>query len=116
MARMCKRTIDVAGRVLLPAYRTAPACDATFLAHFRNWRSGVIALPILAGFINLSLMTPKPSQFAEVLESQHRSPGIPASAASVYDWLIGDWEVDVYDYENGEKITSKGEWHFSWVL
>jgi len=56
------------------------------------------------------------SQFAEVLVSRHATPDIPASAASVYDWLVGDWEADVYDYEGGKKISSRGEWHFSWVL
>ena len=56
-------------------------------------------------------------KFACVLISQRPSPQIPASAAEAYDWLIGDWEADVYDYgSGGSKHVSKGEWHFSWVL
>jgi len=35
----------------------------------------------------------------------------------MFDWLIGDWEADVYDYgPEGAKHVSKGEWHFRWVL
>jgi hypothetical protein len=35
----------------------------------------------------------------------------------MYDWLIGDWEADVYDYQaDGSKKNNTGEWHFSWVL
>jgi hypothetical protein len=78
--------------------------------------SAVIALLLLVGLGKMPLIATPTSQFAEVLVSQRPSPDIPTSAASAFDWLIGDWEADVYDYENGEKVTSKGEWHFSWVL
>ena len=57
------------------------------------------------------------SKFADVLISHAPSPQIPAAAAALFDWLIGDWEADVYDYRaGGSKCVSKGEWHFGWVL
>jgi hypothetical protein len=77
--------------------------------------SVITALALVASRKMFSTLTQTP-QFVEVLVSHRASPDIPASAASVYDWLIGDWEADVYDYENGKKITSRGEWHFAWVL
>jgi hypothetical protein len=56
-------------------------------------------------------------KFARVLISPGPSPQIPASGVEAYNWLIGDWEADVYDYgPGGSKHVSKGEWHFSWVL
>lgn len=56
--------------------------------------------------------------FARLLTSSGPSPQLPKSAtASMYDWLIGDWEADVYDYgQDGSKWAGKGEWHFSWIL
>jgi hypothetical protein len=56
--------------------------------------------------------------FARLLTSSEPSPQLPKSpTASMYDWLIGDWEADVYDYQpDGSKAVNKGEWHFSWVL
>jgi len=57
------------------------------------------------------------ASFARVLISSGPSPQMPKSATSVFGWLIGDWEADVYDYEsNGSPWVGKGEWHFSWVL
>jgi hypothetical protein len=36
---------------------------------------------------------------------------------TLYNPLLGDWEVDVIDYApDGTRQKSKGEWHFSWVL
>lgn len=60
--------------------------------------------------------TASSSTFDTVLVSPGPSPEIPRRAAAVYDWLVGDWEADVYDYGEGRVRTSKGEWHFSWVL
>jgi hypothetical protein len=55
--------------------------------------------------------------FDSALTARGPSPQMPKSAAAVYDWLIGDWEADVHDYQDdGVKKVSKGEWHFSWVL
>jgi hypothetical protein len=55
--------------------------------------------------------------FAHVLTSSGPSPQMPKSATSVFDWVVGDWAVDVYDYTpDGSKWAGKGEWHFSWVL
>jgi hypothetical protein len=53
---------------------------------------------------------------AEVLHSSGPSSEL-GSAASVYDWLIGSWDVRVIDYDDeGSTRESRGEWHFSWVL
>src|SRR5713101_7436602 len=58
-----------------------------------------------------------PSPFASALIASGPSPQMPKAAAAVYDWLVGDWDVEVYDYEpDGSKRESRGEWHFSWVL
>jgi hypothetical protein len=62
-------------------------------------------------------ITAESTHFSDALISTAPSPQIPKTAASVYDWLIGDWRVDVTDYEtDGTARVSKGEWHFSWVL
>ncbi len=49
-----------------------------------------------------------------------RAQGPPASRAgqmSLYDRLLGSWEVSVIDYAaGGPPRTSTGEWHFGWVL
>jgi hypothetical protein len=76
----------------------------------------VVTLNLVAEFFQMSSVSASASRFADVLVSQTHSSQITPSAASAYDWLIGDWAADVYDYENGEKRVSKGEWHFSWVL
>lgn len=40
-----------------------------------------------------------------------------AARTTLYAPLVGSWEVDVVDYEDGgARRTSKGEWHFAWVL
>ncbi len=40
-----------------------------------------------------------------------------ASKTTLYDALLGDWDADVIDYDmDGTRRTSKGEWHFAWVL
>jgi len=56
--------------------------------------------------------------FVRLLVSRGPSQQMPKSATtSMYDWLIGDWEADVYDYQaDGSKKNNTGEWHFSWVL
>jgi hypothetical protein len=57
------------------------------------------------------------SPFAEALIAQGPSPEIPSASVGVFDWLIGDWEAEVYDYgPEGRAYTGQGEWHFSWVL
>lgn len=36
---------------------------------------------------------------------------------SLYDGLIGSWEIEVIDYAaDGTKRAQTGEWHFGWVL
>ena len=40
-----------------------------------------------------------------------------AERMTLYDALLGDWNVDVVDYDvDGSRRTNKGEWHFAWVL
>ena len=74
-----------------------------------------IALIFLGGLTVSSGVTPLP--FAHALISSAPSPQMPKSAASVFDWLIGDWEADVYDHNpEGSEWVGKGEWHFTWVL
>jgi hypothetical protein len=54
--------------------------------------------------------------FASALAAGGRSPEIPESA-DVYGWLIGSWELDVFDHDaDGNVHRSKGEVHFGWVL
>jgi hypothetical protein len=54
--------------------------------------------------------------FTSALVAGGRSPEIPESA-DVYGWLIGSWELDVFDYDaDGNVHRSKGEVHFGWVL
>jgi hypothetical protein len=43
--------------------------------------------------------------------------GTQAERMTLYDPLLGDWDVDVVDHDaDGTRRTSKGEWHFAWVL
>jgi hypothetical protein len=54
--------------------------------------------------------------FLAALAAPGRSPEIPESA-DAYGWLIGSWELDVYDYPADEAVRrSQGEVHFGWVL
>jgi hypothetical protein len=54
--------------------------------------------------------------FASALVAAGRSPEIPQQA-DAYGWLIGSWELDVFDYDaDGNLHRSKGEVHFGWVL
>jgi hypothetical protein len=57
------------------------------------------------------------SVFAQALISDGPSLKLSNSAAAVSDWLVGDWEAEVYDVQSdGSRTTKKGEWHFQWVL
>ncbi|HWA10410.1 hypothetical protein [Fulvimonas soli] len=57
------------------------------------------------------------ARFSDALLACGPSPELPASAAAVYGWLVGDWAVDVTDVRpDGSRHTSTGEWHFAWVL
>jgi len=54
--------------------------------------------------------------FHSVLSASGRSKEIPESA-DAYGWLVGSWELDVYDYQpDGTVRKSNGEVHFAWVL
>ncbi len=44
-------------------------------------------------------------------------PATQSPGATLYDQLIGSWDVDVFDYKpDGTRRVSGGEWHFAWVL
>jgi uncharacterized protein len=57
---------------------------------------------------------------AEPFMDALRAPGPPAGQAdrmSLYDPLLGSWAVDVIDHDpGGPPRSSRGEWHFHWVL
>jgi hypothetical protein len=60
--------------------------------------------------------TKEAAGFASALVAGGRSPEIPVSA-DVYGWLIGSWELDVFDYDAAGNVRrSRGEVHFGWVL
>ena len=55
-------------------------------------------------------------KFPAALVMMGRSPEIPESE-DVYGWLIGSWQLDVFDYHpDGTERKSSGEVHFAWVL
>jgi hypothetical protein len=59
----------------------------------------------------------KSEDFPKALLADGPAADLPQSAVSVYDWLVGDWEVEVTDVEpDGSSYHSTGEWHFAWVL
>src|ERR671938_170936 len=80
-------------------------------------------LLVLAGGLMISEtvapVTPpdnRQSDFAQALLAKGPAAQL-GDAASVYDWLIGSWDVRVIDYgAGGTKRESTGEWHFAWVL
>jgi hypothetical protein len=77
----------------------------------------LIASPVVLAESPASSQAHTDTEFARALISKGPSPQLPKAAAAVYDWLIGDWEADVYDFEpGGKKRVDKGEWHFRWVL
>ena len=63
-----------------------------------------------------TIETRETMDFASALVASGRSPEIPESL-DVYGWLIGSWELDVFDYKaDGSVHRSKGEVRFGWVL
>jgi len=62
-----------------------------------------------------TLATQKPD-FHSALMAPGRSSEIPESA-DAFGWLVGGWELDVYDYKTGGAVRrSTGEVYFGWVL
>lgn len=54
--------------------------------------------------------------FLSALSAAERSPEIP-EFADAYGWLIGSWELEVFDpREDGTIRRGNGEVHFGWVL
>lgn len=35
---------------------------------------------------------------------------------ALYDWLIGSWNLTMFDYKDGNKLKTEGECFFTWVL
>ncbi len=55
-------------------------------------------------------------RFHDILAASGRSAEIP-EPDDAYGWLIGSWELDVYDFQtDGAVRQSKGEAYFSWIL
>jgi hypothetical protein len=79
--------------------------------------AGLFAMLMIFGSVAVMSAPERECRFADILVSHGPSPQVSAGAAAVFDWLVGDWEADVYDYgPGGSKRVSKGEWHFSWIL
>ena len=56
------------------------------------------------------------SSLADVLLSG-AGPQAASEGGRLYDWLIGAWDVEVFDVlEDGSRRKSRGEWHFARVL
>jgi hypothetical protein len=54
--------------------------------------------------------------FLTVLSAPGRSPEMPETS-DVYGWLIGGWELEVFDYrDDGSVRRGNGQLHVSWVL
>jgi hypothetical protein len=71
---------------------------------------------ILGGMTMTTIAAEEKTDFHSVLAAPGRSPEIPESA-DLYGWLIGGWDLEVYDYDaDGTVHHSQGEVHFGWVL
>jgi hypothetical protein len=56
------------------------------------------------------------TDFYAAITAAGRSSEVPESA-DAYGWLVGSWEVEVYDYKLGDPPRhSHGEVHFAWTL
>ena len=78
--------------------------------------NGVLTRWLIVAAGALMSETNHAGSFTEALVAQ--GP-VPAQAArmTLYTPLLGSWEMDVVDYEDGgTRRGSKGEWHFAWVL
>ena len=61
-------------------------------------------------------ISPVKEHFATALVSNTSSAELN-DVDKLYDWLIGSWDVTAFDYFlDGSKLTTEGEWIFSWVL
>jgi|SRR5215472_14773285 len=79
------------------------------------WIAGVLFLLFWTGGAEVPQAT-KSTAFLEALCSEGPQPD-QKEKMTLYDALLGDWEMDVIDYAtDGTRKESKGEWHFSWVL
>jgi hypothetical protein len=56
------------------------------------------------------------ASFVEVLLAEGRPPA-GNEGARLYDWLLGAWDVEVFDVQDdGSRRKTRGEWHFARVL
>ncbi len=82
-------------------------------------RGSLLAMCILGAFGDLAMTTPAAAQGPQhysALIAPGRSPEIPESA-DLYGWLVGNWELEVYDHlPDGTVRRGNGEVHFWWVL
>jgi hypothetical protein len=76
--------------------------------------------PIVAALIGLAVGAAAQDTHADEFWRALGSPGpLPeiARKTSLYDRLIGDWDVDIVDLDLGSTPRrSRGEWYFRWVL
>ncbi len=76
----------------------------------------ILSLILWMGGAEVPQATMKSTAFLEALCSEG-PPADQKEKMTLYDALIGDWEVDVIDYApDGTRRESKGEWYFAWVL
>jgi hypothetical protein len=78
------------------------------------------AVALTTIFMGLTTHTAAPDTSADALWDALRSPGPSPDVArrtSLYDRVIGDWDVDIVDYDPvAPPRASRGEWYFRWVL
>ena len=53
--------------------------------------------------------------FSSALLSQKASQELKDKEA-LYDWLIGGWNLTMFDYKDGNKLKTDGECLFTWIL
>ena len=81
-----------------------------------TWTGGGLTRLLIVAAGAAMTETDHAASFTDALLAQGPVPA-QAVRMTLYTPLLGSWEVDVVDYEDGgTRRTSKGEWHFAWVL
>ncbi len=79
------------------------------------WETGILTVLFLVSVTGLAQTTGSQT-FVKALCADGPLPE-QADKMNLYDPFLGDWNVDVIDYDaDGTRHTNKGEWHFAWVL
>ncbi len=79
------------------------------------WITGILSFLLWVGGAPVSQST-RTATFVDALRSEG-PPQNHKEKMTLYNPLLGDWDVDVFDYApDGTRERSKGEWYFSWVL